>query len=264
MQLDPGRTGYDLHFRLLGVAVRVHPFFWLATFLMGFSGGDPKSILVWMLASFVSILAHEMGHALTMRRYGLGARVVLYHFGGLAIAEETDHPDWLPRSRESTWQAVLISFAGPAAGFLLAGLLAVILLSSGGTFQWLPLNVESPIFWKFHLPKSIPEVVQAVEGKIELTPLRLLCEDLFYINIFWGLVNLLPVFPLDGGQIARALFTARDRYRGLSYALQLSCVTAVVVGLLAYFVLQNQYMGFMFFILAFSNYQMWQQANRPY
>ena len=36
--------------------------------------------------------------------------------------------------------------------------------------------------------------------------LFVLVWDLLFVNIFWGLVNLLPVFPLDGGQISRELF----------------------------------------------------------
>ena len=81
---EPPESQYDLHFSLLGIPVRVHPYFWLVSVLMGWNQGDAKLALLWVAAVFVSILVHEMGHALVIRYYGWSPRVTLYSFGGLA------------------------------------------------------------------------------------------------------------------------------------------------------------------------------------
>ncbi len=49
--------------------------------------GQGILLLMWIAAVFVSILIHELGHALAMRRYGISSYIVLYHFGGLAIPD---------------------------------------------------------------------------------------------------------------------------------------------------------------------------------
>ena len=68
---EPARTPYDLHFRLLGFPIRIHPAFWIVALLMGFYGGDnePLTVLAFMVAVLVSIIVHELGHALMFRRY---------------------------------------------------------------------------------------------------------------------------------------------------------------------------------------------------
>ena len=83
---EPQRTSYDLNFRLFGVPVRVHPFFWLAMLLLGTnSETTPKEALVWVVAAFVSILVHEFGHVAAITYFGSRCHVVLHGFGGLAI-----------------------------------------------------------------------------------------------------------------------------------------------------------------------------------
>ncbi|HEX5472325.1 MAG TPA: hypothetical protein VFW73_10580, partial [Lacipirellulaceae bacterium] len=69
---EPPPTQVDLHFRLLGFPVRVHPFFWITTLLLGMGGGpaDPVQTLVWVAVVFVSILFHELGHATLQRTFG--------------------------------------------------------------------------------------------------------------------------------------------------------------------------------------------------
>ena len=61
--------------------------------------------------------------------------------------------------------------------------------------------------------------------------------DLLHVNILWGLVNLLPIYPLDGGQIARELFTLGNPRAGIIQSLQLSAGAAVLV---AAYALLNQ------------------------
>jgi Zn-dependent protease len=99
-----------LQFSLLGFPIRIHWLFWLNSALLGgaFSARTPtemQGVVVWIAMVFLSILIHELGHALVMRRFGeRQAEIILYAFGGLAIGSA-----W--RSRR---EQILISAAGPA------------------------------------------------------------------------------------------------------------------------------------------------------
>lgn len=228
---EPPRTQYDINFMLAGVPVRIHPWFWLASVLLGLprdmdalKGGPPAAVivLIWVAAVFVSILIHEMGHAFAIRYFGWRPHVVLWHFGGLAIWETSDSPYassyQYNRNDDNPRAKIAIAAAGPGAGFLFAALIVGICyatrhpvtFSLGGSlgFDWTIAGVSNP---KAHY----------------------LIDDLLQVNIFWGLVNLLPVFPLDGGQISRELFSMSSRSEGMQKSLMLSAITAAVVAVLA-------------------------------
>ena len=113
----PPSTRYDLRFNLAGIPVRVHPLFWLIALLLGSSSRNIVQILIWIVAVFVSILIHEMGHALAFRRYGQPSSIVLHMSGGLTIPESIS---WGGRSANvgfSPNENIFISLAGPFAGF---------------------------------------------------------------------------------------------------------------------------------------------------
>jgi hypothetical protein len=92
---EPPQTQYDLHFRVAGIPVRVHPLFWLVGVILGLRGADTEApgnagidLLIWVGVLFFSILIHELGHAVTMQRFGQAARIVLYMMGGLATPDK--------------------------------------------------------------------------------------------------------------------------------------------------------------------------------
>jgi len=82
---EPPRSQGDFQFPIAGFNIRVTPWFWLATALLGIRNDDPRLVVVWVIAVFISIVIHELGHAFAFRYYGYNAHIVLYHFGGLAI-----------------------------------------------------------------------------------------------------------------------------------------------------------------------------------
>lgn len=234
---EPPPTQGDLHFRLLGIPVRVHPFFWVTTVFLGLGGeADPTDIMVWVAVVFVSILVHEFGHATMQRRYGGHPRVTLYGLGGLASCEDCDR---------SPGRQILILLAGPFAGFLLAGVVVVVLKVTGhlGGFEldWIPVKLR-PFDPAYYFENQRPALVDLVVW------------DLLVVNILWGLINLLPVYPLDGGQISRELFTLGNARSGIIYSLQLSAGIAVLVALYA-LTKSSIYTCAMFGILAYNNFQ---------
>lgn len=250
--LEPQRTQFDLHFPIFGIPTRIHPGFWLVSFLLGFSvtdqGTKPLPLLIYIAVIFVSILVHELGHALVMRRFGFSPRIVLYHLGGLAITDQGFAGGFEKRrGRRDTWESILISLAGPGAGFLLAAVVVLVVFASRGRIGFDPTHF--PQFWTITLPARTSEHVYD------------LVHYLLFVNIFWGLVNLAPVFPLDGGQIARELLTQRDRYNGLTHALQLSIGVGIALAAV-FFIGGERYAAIMFALLAVSNYLMLQQLGR--
>lgn len=240
---EPQRTEYDWNFQLFDIPCRVHPFFWLLTALLGMNVGSSQAFLIWILVVFVSILIHEMGHAFAIRYFGWSPRIVLYSFGGLAIYDPSFAP-WQSgqRPRKTTWTQIIISLAGPGAQFLLAGL--VVLALYLGKFE--------TNFFLFGNVLTLGSGTQ-LDG-----PARILTQLLLYVNIYWAVLNLMPIYPLDGGQVARALFTEYSR-DGIRQSLQLSMATAIVI---AVFSLQSDfYLAFMFGYLAYMSYQ---QLSGPY
>src|SRR5262245_16689597 len=93
----------------------------------GFNANQPIMVLIAIFVVFVSILVHELGHALMMRRYGREAHIVLYLMGGLAIegggSSFGSFGGFRSRGSRTTTEQVMISAAGPGAGYVLAGVM---------------------------------------------------------------------------------------------------------------------------------------------
>ena len=181
---SPELTNYDLRFRLLDIPVRVHPFFWLVTAMIG--GSQPLRLtLIFVACVFVSILVHEYGHGLSSRWLGgEPTEIVLHSMGGLCFSD---------RARLSPLSNILVIAAGPGAGFLLFGFVLAFLNARYGIQAWDALAF-------INIGNGNPmEVVARLEGSN--TALHVV-HYMLWINLFWGLFNLLPIWPLDGGQIS--------------------------------------------------------------
>lgn len=258
---EPQPTAYDLRFRLLGTNVRVHPMFWLVSVFLNFrllQGGRLDLLLIWIACVFVSIVLHEFGHVLMGRAFGSHAHIVLYGFGGLAVG-----------SREGLrrWQRVLVLFAGPGAGFVLATVLVT---------GWLMIDPDGAVS-AIRDELGLDDGTLAEELRRAFTrppgPGALAVRYLLWINVFWGVLNLLPVWPLDGGQISGELLSAFSPRTGFRLALQISIGVAGGIALLGF----AQWMGrpllpfsihlglygsLMFALLAYGSYELLQQTPR--
>jgi Zn-dependent protease len=222
---EPSNTSYDLRFRLFGIPVRIHPMFWLLCLILGSSivdmpdKQDPTMrrfavplLLIWIGCVLVSILIHEMGHVLMGRLFGAQGHIVLYGFGGLAIG--SNHLN-------RRWQRILVSLAGPLSQLLIFAL--VMLGCYSLVIPGTPGTLEGLLF----RPRALGEVLTG-------NTLLFLLE----INLFWPLLNLLPIWPLDGGQVMREIMEGLLPRRGAQLALGLS---GLLAGLLAANALANYF-----------------------
>ena len=105
-------------FTIFGIPVEVQPFFWISLILIGTDSraDSPEEIfkiVLFVLAGFISILIHELGHALTARSFGASVQITLQAFGGYAayVGGQTDR-----------LRSFLITAAGPGIQILLGGL----------------------------------------------------------------------------------------------------------------------------------------------
>lgn len=152
-----------IHFTIFGIPVRIQPFFWITLAIIGGAGSAASSdamlrIVLFIIAGFISILVHELGHALTARKFGAHSSITLQAFGGYAAYSGV---------RLTRPQTFAVTAAGPVVQIFLG--LAVLFL--------LP-----------NLPKITPQAGYFL-------------STLVWISLAWALLNLLPILPLDGGQM---------------------------------------------------------------
>ena len=158
-----------IHFKIFGIPVSIQPFFWITMVLIGSQlvGGDEKQMILLMglfvLAGFISITVHELGHALTIKHFGLPTAITLHAFGGYAT---------YPAGILSRPKSFMVTAAGPGIQLLL-GLVSYLALKNmlmiGNSNLLYFLSILTQISW------------------------------------FWAILNLIPVLPLDGGQLVNAL-----------------------------------------------------------
>lgn len=169
--MPTGRSGSIKLFRLVGIDVFLHwTWFLVAAYMIRSQAGEYSSIswnVFEYLALFLIVLTHEFGHALACRSVGgIADRIVLWPLGGVAYV---DPP---PRAGATLWSIV----AGPLVNVVLIPIL------------WLLTSVALSAGWAETMPNAM----------------RLLA-NIFFINKWLLIFNILPIFPLDGGQIVRSL-----------------------------------------------------------
>jgi len=229
---EPTPSPYDLHFSLLSIPVRVHPMFWFMGLILGASGGgnNLRPLVVWIVAVFLSVVVHEMGHALAIRALGVQPWITLYGMGGL-----TSHQGgrFVPTTQ------ILVSLAGPVAGFAFAAVVVLLIKVSGH-------EIEFYFGW--------PELIRWGFGGFANLGLLDLCNDLLFVNIWWGMLNLLPILPLDGGHITNEVLNICHPRGALRISLWVSVVVATAMaatGLLSH----DWFRLLLFGSLAYSSFQ---------
>ena len=206
---------------IAGIALYVHATFllllaWVAidAYQSGQSVSAAVSGVVFVLAVFATVVLHELGHALTARRYGIHTRdITLLPIGGVARLER------MPREPK---QELLVALAGPAVNVVIAAVLFVALRLTGGV-----PSMDSAALTAGFLQRDF-------------------FARLLAVNIWLVLFNLSPAFPMDGGRVLRAVLAMRhgNYARATETAARVGRFFALVFGVLGLFVVNNPFLVF--------------------
>jgi Zn-dependent protease len=218
----PTRKGSIHLFRLFGVDVFLHWWWFLVAVYEIQSRAGRYSSITWnvfeYLALFLIVLMHEFGHALACRQVGGKAdRIVLWPLGGVAYVDPPQRPG------ATLWSIA----AGPLVNVALIPILLAV-YSFGRTSGW---------------AVSLPDIYKLIRAVL-------------YINVGLLIFNILPIYPLDGGQILRSLlWFVLGRARSLLVATILGLLGVVAgiglaiysrdawLGIVAFYMLMNCWGG---------------------
>jgi Zn-dependent protease/predicted transcriptional regulator len=160
--------------------------------------------VVFVLSLFVCVILHELGHALTAKRYNIQTKsITLLPIGGLAQLEK------MPENpRQELWVAI----AGPLVNVVIAAI----------------------IYLGLSLTGTLPDL-SATEEVMTLQEIGFWFQ-LFLANTILVIFNLIPAFPMDGGRVLRALLAFRmDRAKATRIAAGVGQVLAIAFVFLGFY-----------------------------
>jgi len=245
--LGASETPYDLRFRFLDIPVRIHPIFWVISALLGWRGHDLPMVVMWVGCVFVSILVHEYGHGLTAKAFGGTPSIVLWGMGGLCYTQS---------DRQTPVQRLAVVLMGPGAGFILCALAMIGTSLIFGVTPREHLETAAALLW-------IGPGSDTIRDKFPSGLALQIYGNLVWINLWWGLVNLLPIWPLDGGRVSEILLSWYDRSRGVRWCHVLSLLVAGILAVVAAITLTDEWFFMIFFgYFALINFQVLQTLHQ--
>lgn len=195
------------------LSFKLDPLFLVLAFGIGWlNSSTVPEIFLWAIVIFISILVHELGHALTAIAFGHTAEITFMPLGGLTSRTGP---------KLNSLREFLIVLNGPLAGFALYFLCRFLLQAN-------------------EFPSGSSLGYMLLIGT--------------YINLVWTILNLFPVFPLDGGKLVMILLEKMFGIKGGRIAYGVSFVTAALFALL-FFVMQELFAGAIFSLFAFESYR---------
>ncbi len=201
------------------IPIRIHPFFWVLAGIIGWLSS--QSVLGTFLWVFI------ITYSVLIHEFGHALTALVFgqeaEISLVAMGGLTQR-----RGRElKFWQDFLVVFNGPLAGLLL-----------------------------FFIALQINTYLLSEQSSIVL---RYIVQVTIYVNLFWSIVNLLPVQPLDGGRLLSICLEGFFGLTGLKIALFLSMLISVCVGVF-FFVFSNVLIGAFFLLLTYESYQNWRRS----
>lgn len=195
--------------RIAGIDVKIHwTFFLLLAWVAGssfFNQASTAAAIVnvsLVICVFACVLAHEFGHAIAARYYGVPTEdITLLPIGGVARLRE------IP---EKPIEELVVAIAGPLVNVVIATVLACVLF----------LSNQSVV----------------AEGFLDSGSMIGFLQSLLGINVLLVVFNLIPAFPMDGGRMLRALLAMRmSRVQATDIAARVGQFLAIVFGFLGLF-----------------------------
>jgi Zn-dependent protease/predicted transcriptional regulator len=202
--------------RIAGIDLRIHATFvlllvWVAVrdYQQERTADAALGGVLFILALFASVILHELGHALTARRFGIPTRdITLLPIGGVAQLQR------MPREPK---QELLIALAGPGVTVALVVILYALLRLTGQPVS--PVEAAG---------REVPFLTQ-----------------LMWTNVILAVFNLLPAFPMDGGRVLRAALAMRTEYANATrIAAGVGKAFALLFGLAGLFWFDNPFLVF--------------------
>lgn len=209
-------------FRVFGIQIAMHGTFPLLLLYAAYEGwvSDGLVGLEWRVlltvGFFACVLLHELGHSLTAQRFGVTVpRILLLPIGGMA------EMDRIPRR---PFAEFLITILGPAVNFVIAAALL-------------------PFIWRFLFGGEV----------LYEYSLHGFLYQLFLANLVMAIFNFLPVYPMDGGRILRAILSVRLPYlRATWWALTVARVLAPLLAFVGVYFFNSWMMAVLFMFIFFA------------
>lgn len=190
---EPPPTPFDLRFHLLGTPVRVSAYFWLGTVLLALGPWQRSGYdPVWLILWVLAVFVSILLH-----EFGHIWAGRFFGSRGHIVLHGLGGVAIGAARAPAVWQRIAVMLAGPAIQFALFGLIVLV-------------------------DRSISRPPPA---------LGLLLDFLWWINLVWPIFNLVPVWPLDGGQVTREVCVVAAPARGVAVSLTISVVTALLLAI---------------------------------
>ena len=198
------------------IPVKISPSFFVMAGLLGFINTfSLPGTLIWMFVIFISVLFHEYGHAIAATLFGQQAQIQLFAFGGLT----------LPQGKKlKNWQEFIVIAMGPMFGFIL-----------------------------FFLSLLIPvEPVSSLGVAGPYLAYTVLITR--FINLFWTIINLIPILPLDGGHLLRVILQSFIGHKAWKVSFVISLVLSALASIFFFFIGQF-FVGIIFLLFTFQSFE---------
>ena len=196
--------------KIAGIGLFVHwTFSLLILFIVytNYKAGQNSIQILWsvlfILCIFLTVFMHELGHALTAKKFGIKTKdITLLPIGGVAQLE---------RLPEKPSEELMVAFAGPMVNIVLA-LITSLFIS---------------------LPNTSQEMVSQLDNGVNAGNFFL---NFYLVNIILAFFNLIPAFPMDGGRVLRALLSYKlERHQATKIAARIGQALAIGFVLLGFY-----------------------------
>ncbi|MBL8953113.1 MAG: hypothetical protein JNK82_20215 [Myxococcaceae bacterium] len=200
-----------MNFRLGSIPVRIRPEFFILPVVFGLQAGSTEKVVGWMAIVFVSVLLHELGHALAMRFYGFAPRIELHAMGGVTAWPEGGRPN----EKQKLW----VTLCGPGLE-LATGLVVLLVLSKlelSGLAQWAlsTFGIVNVVWALINLLPILPwDGGLALDSTVTLITKRPRTKFVGAVSLLFGGLAVLTAFVVFDKQIMLAYLGGIGIWKG--------------------------------------------------